>query len=73
MKLTFKVKYIFYYLFQDALEALKEISEFYTQNTLECRRGLRTKIEKRSIALNEVSRFKLFNLNRTYYQYVNWA
>ncbi|XP_025416462.1 conserved oligomeric Golgi complex subunit 6 isoform X2 [Sipha flava] len=38
---------------KDALEALKEISEFYTQNTLECRRGLRTKIEKRSIALNE--------------------
>lgn len=38
---------------KDALEALKEISEFYTENTLECRRGLRTKIEKRSLALNE--------------------
>lgn len=42
-------------MLQDALEALKEISEFYTENTLECRRGLRTKIEKRSLALNEVS------------------
>ncbi|VVC28234.1 Conserved oligomeric Golgi complex subunit 6 [Cinara cedri] len=38
---------------KDALEALKEISEFYTENTLECRRGLRTKIENRSLALNE--------------------
>lgn len=44
-------------MLQDALEALKEISEFYTENTLECRRGLRTKIEKRSLALNEVSLF----------------
>lgn len=51
-KLTFT---IYYLIFQDALEALKEISEFYTENTLECRRGLRTKIEKRSLALNEVS------------------
>ena len=38
----------------DTLEALKELSTFFTENTLQARRNLRSKIEKRSLAINEV-------------------
>lgn len=40
-------------LFQDTLEALKELSTFFTENTLNSRRNLRSKIERRSLAINE--------------------
>ncbi|XP_014218909.1 conserved oligomeric Golgi complex subunit 6 [Copidosoma floridanum] len=38
---------------KDTLEALKELSTFYTENTPDERRNLRTKIEKRNSAINE--------------------
>ncbi|XP_047114624.1 conserved oligomeric Golgi complex subunit 6 [Schistocerca piceifrons] len=38
---------------KDTLEALKELSSFFTENTLKARRNLRSKIEKRSLAINE--------------------
>lgn len=38
---------------KDTLEALKELSTFFTENTLQARRSLRSKIEKRSLAINE--------------------
>ncbi|XP_063226124.1 conserved oligomeric Golgi complex subunit 6 isoform X2 [Bacillus rossius redtenbacheri] len=38
---------------KDTLEALKELSTFFTENTLLSRRNLRSKIEKRSIVINE--------------------
>nr|CAD7260559.1 unnamed protein product [Timema shepardi] len=38
---------------KDTLEALKELSTFFTENTLLARRNLRSKIEKRSIVINE--------------------
>ncbi|XP_069686337.1 conserved oligomeric Golgi complex subunit 6 [Periplaneta americana] len=38
---------------KDTLEALKELSTFFTENTLQSRRNLRSKIEKRSLAINE--------------------
>lgn len=41
------------HLFQDTLEALKELSTFFTDNTLNARRNLRSKIERRSLAINE--------------------
>nr|CAD7441775.1 unnamed protein product [Timema bartmani] len=40
---------------KDTLEALKELSTFFTENTLLARRNLRSKIEKRSIVINEVN------------------
>lgn len=40
-------------VFQDTLEALKELSTFFTENTLNSRRNLRSKIERRSLAINE--------------------
>ena len=39
---------------KDTLEALKELSTFFIENTLQARRSLRSKIEKRSLAINEV-------------------
>lgn len=42
---------------KDTLEALKELSTFFTENTLQARRNLRSKIEKRSLVINEVSLF----------------
>ncbi|KAJ4429443.1 hypothetical protein ANN_21612 [Periplaneta americana] len=39
---------------KDTLEALKELSTFFTENTLQSRRNLRSKIEKRSLAINEL-------------------
>ncbi|PNF41222.1 Conserved oligomeric Golgi complex subunit 6 [Cryptotermes secundus] len=38
---------------KETLEALKELSTFFTENTLQARRNLRSKIEKRSLAINE--------------------
>lgn len=38
---------------KDTLEALKELSTFFTENTLNARRNLRSKIERRSLAINE--------------------
>ncbi|XP_008470939.1 conserved oligomeric Golgi complex subunit 6-like [Diaphorina citri] len=45
---------------KDVLEALKELSIFFTDNTLISRRNLRSQIEKRSLAINEdfVSAFR---------------
>jgi hypothetical protein len=39
---------------KETLEALKELSTFFTENTLQARRNLRSKIEKRSLVINEV-------------------
>jgi hypothetical protein len=39
---------------KETLEALKELSTFFTENSLQARRNLRSKIEKRSLAINEV-------------------
>jgi hypothetical protein len=39
---------------KETLEALKELSTFFTENTLQARRNLRSKIEKRNLAINEV-------------------
>jgi hypothetical protein len=39
---------------KETLDALKELSTFFTENTLQARRNLRSKIEKRSLAINEV-------------------
>uniref|UniRef100_A0A1B6DAR9 Conserved oligomeric Golgi complex subunit 6 n=1 Tax=Clastoptera arizonana TaxID=38151 RepID=A0A1B6DAR9_9HEMI len=38
---------------KETLEALKELSIFFTENTLQSRRSLRSKIEKRSLSINE--------------------
>lgn len=38
---------------KDTLESLKELSVFFTENTLQSRRSLRSKIEKRSLSINE--------------------
>ncbi|KAF5304114.1 hypothetical protein FQA39_LY01899 [Lamprigera yunnana] len=38
---------------QDTLEALKELSTFYFDNSLQARRNLRSQIEKRSLEINE--------------------
>ncbi|XP_018301380.1 conserved oligomeric Golgi complex subunit 6 isoform X3 [Mycetomoellerius zeteki] len=38
---------------KDTLEALKELSTFFTENTLNSRRNLRSKIERRSLTINE--------------------
>lgn len=35
------------------MEALKQLSTFYTENTLQARRNLRSQIEKRSLNINE--------------------
>uniref|UniRef100_A0A8D8RQM6 Conserved oligomeric Golgi complex subunit 6 n=1 Tax=Cacopsylla melanoneura TaxID=428564 RepID=A0A8D8RQM6_9HEMI len=45
---------------KDVLEALKELSIFFTENTLISRRNLRSQIEKRSLSINEdfVSAFR---------------
>lgn len=42
-----------YLLFKDTLEALKQLSTFYKDNTLPARRNLRSQIEKRSLHINE--------------------
>lgn len=38
---------------KETLEALKELSTFFTENSIQSRRNLRSKIEKRSLAINE--------------------
>lgn len=38
---------------QDTIEALRELSTFYAENTLQARRNLRSQIEKRSLDINE--------------------
>lgn len=38
---------------KDTLEALSDLSTFFTENTLQTRRNLRSQIEKRSVAINE--------------------
>lgn len=45
---------------QDTLEALKQLSTFYKENSLTARRNLRSQIEKRSLHINEnfLSAFK---------------
>ncbi|KAL1513781.1 hypothetical protein ABEB36_003145 [Hypothenemus hampei] len=37
---------------QDTIEALRELSSFYTENTLQARRNLRSQIEKRNLEIN---------------------
>lgn len=37
----------------DTIEALRELSTFYTENSLQARRNLRSQIEKRSLDINE--------------------
>jgi hypothetical protein len=39
---------------KETLEALCDLSTFFTENTLKSRRNLRSQIEKRSLAINEV-------------------
>ncbi len=39
---------------QEAIEALTDLSSFFHENTLQTRRNLRSQIEKRSLAINEV-------------------
>ncbi|XP_054276393.1 conserved oligomeric Golgi complex subunit 6-like [Macrosteles quadrilineatus] len=38
---------------KETLDALKELSVFFTENTMQTRRSLRSKIEKRSLSINE--------------------
>ncbi|XP_050303106.1 conserved oligomeric Golgi complex subunit 6 [Anthonomus grandis grandis] len=38
---------------QDTIEALRELSTFYKENTLQARRNLRSQIEKRNLDINE--------------------
>ncbi|CAG9822334.1 unnamed protein product [Phaedon cochleariae] len=38
---------------QEALDALKQLSTFYTENSLQARRNLRSQIEKRSLDINQ--------------------
>ncbi|KAG8224118.1 hypothetical protein J437_LFUL001812 [Ladona fulva] len=38
---------------KETLDALKELSTFFTENTFQARRNLRSKIEKRSLSINE--------------------
>lgn len=40
--------------FQEAIEALTDLSTFFHENTLQTRRQLRSQIEKRSLVINEV-------------------
>lgn len=40
---------------RETLDALADLSQFYTENTLQSRRNLRSQIERRSLAINEVS------------------
>jgi hypothetical protein len=60
---------------KETLEALKELSTFFTENTLQARRNLRSKIEKRSLVINEVfircSNFKKSLLSLTLIQITN--
>ncbi|KAL9701868.1 hypothetical protein quinque_005309 [Culex quinquefasciatus] len=38
---------------RETLDALTDLSQFYTENTLQSRRNLRSQIERRSLAINE--------------------
>lgn len=38
---------------RETLDALADLSQFYTENTLQSRRNLRSQIERRSLAINE--------------------
>lgn len=40
-------------LFKDTLEALSDLSTFFTENTLQTRRNLRNRIEQRSLTIND--------------------
>ena len=39
---------------KDTLDALTDLSSFFTENNMQTRRNLRSQIEKRSLAINEV-------------------
>lgn len=39
---------------KETLDALTDLSTFFTENTLQTRRNLRSQIEQRSLAINEV-------------------
>jgi hypothetical protein len=60
---------------KETLDALKELSTFFTENTLQARRNLRSKIEKRSLVINEVilscSNYKNSRLARTVMRLTN--
>lgn len=47
--------------FQEALEALSDLSNFFNENTLQTRRNLRSEVEKRSLSINEVT-CKVFHI-----------
>lgn len=51
---------------RETLDALADLSQFYTENTLQSRRNLRSQIERRSLAINEV-RFCLFCARSAYF------
>lgn len=40
-------------LFQETINAFKQLSTFYTENSLQARRNLRSQIEKRSLDINK--------------------
>ncbi|CAH0546527.1 unnamed protein product [Brassicogethes aeneus] len=39
---------------EDTMEALKQLSTFYTENTIQARRNLRSQVEKRSLEINKL-------------------
>lgn len=39
---------------RETLDALTDLSTFFTENTIQTRRNLRSQIEQRSLAINEV-------------------
>lgn len=39
---------------KETLDALADLSTFFTENTIQTRRNLRSQIEQRSLAINEV-------------------
>lgn len=39
---------------KETLDALTDLSTFFTENSIKTRRNLRSQIEKRSLAINEV-------------------
>lgn len=59
---------LFIYIFQEALTALKELSNYFPENSIQARRNLRSTIEKRSLGINEVYYILLF----IYYAICDW-
>ena len=49
---------------QDTLEALKELSTFFTENSIRTRRNLRGEIEGRSLAINQVLHVNMVALQK---------